>query len=56
LAAIHNRDPIGELKDLVQLGGYKEDSGTGVTLADRLLVDELDTANVKAARWLIENQ
>ena len=56
LASIHDGDPVGQLQDLVELGRDEQDGGAGVALGDRLAVDELDAADVQAARRLIEDE
>ena len=56
LAAIHDHDPVGHLEDLVELGGDEQDGRAGVALLDHLAVDELDAADVEAARRLIQHQ
>ena len=55
-AAVHHADAVGELQDLVQLGGHEQHRGARVALGDRLAVDELDAADVQAARRLVEHQ
>ena len=56
LAAVDDRDPVGQLEDLVELGRHEQDRGPGVALGDRLLVDELDAADVEAAGRLVEDE
>ena len=55
-AAEHHADPVAQLHDLVQLGGDEEHRRPGVALGDDLVVDELDRADVDAARRLIGDQ
>ena len=56
LAAVEHADPVRELEDLVELGGDQQDGGAGVALGDGLAMDELDAADVQAARRLVEDQ
>ena len=56
LAAVHDRDPVGQLEDLVELGRDEQDRRPGVALRDRLAVDELDAADVEAAGRLVEDE
>src|SRR3954451_2157980 len=42
LAAIHDRDPVGHLEHLVELGGDEQHGGPRVALVDHLAMDELD--------------
>ena len=55
-AAVHDRDPVGQLEDLVELGRDEQDRRPGVALGDGLAVDELDAADVEAARRLVEDE
>ncbi len=55
-AAVHDRDAVGELQDLVQLRGDEQDGRARIALGDDLLVDELDAAHVQAARRLVEHE
>ena len=56
LAAIHDRDPVGQLEDLVELGRDEQDRRSGVTHLDRPAMDEFDAADVEPARRLVENK
>ena len=56
LAAVHDRDPVGHLEDLVELGRHEQHGRAGVALVDHLVVDELDAAHVQAARRLVEDE
>ena len=56
LAAVDDRDPVGQLEDLVELRGDQQDRRPGVALGDRLAVDELDAADIESARRLIEDE
>ena len=55
-AAVHHGDPVAQLEDLVELGRDEQDGRSGVALLDRLAVDELDAADVEAARRLVEDE
>src|SRR5207247_10133789 len=39
-----------------ELRRHEQDYRPGVPLADRLSMDELDAADIQAARWLVEDQ
>src|SRR3989441_174134 len=56
LTAVHDRDAIRQLEDLVELGRHEQDRCAGVALGDRLAMDELDAADVEAARRLVEDE
>ena len=56
LAAVHHGDPIGQLEDLVELGRDEEDRRSLISLGDHLAMDELDAADIEAARRLVENE
>ena len=47
LAAVHHRDPVGQRRDLVQLGGHDQHGGAPVALSDQPLVQELDRADIE---------
>ena len=49
-------DPVGQLEHLVELGRDEQDGRSLVALGDHLAVDELDAADVQAARRLVEHQ
>ncbi len=55
-SAVHDRDAVGELQHLVQLGGDEQHGRARVALEDDLPVDELDAAHVQAAGGLVEHQ
>ena len=55
-AAVHHRDPVRHLEHLVELGRHEQDRRPRVALRDRLAVDELDAADVEAARRLVEDE
>ena len=55
-AAVHDADAIRQLEHLIELGGNQEDGCSRVALGNGLAVDELDAANVEAARRLIEHE
>src|SRR5687768_12448161 len=52
----HDGDPIREVEDLVELGGYEQDSHAGVARGDDALVDELDAADVEPPRRLVKDE
>src|SRR5699024_8486953 len=52
LAAVHHGDAVGELGDLVQLGGDDHHRGALVPLVEDPAVQELDRADVHAAGGL----
>ena len=56
LAAVDDRDPVGQLEDLVELGGDQQDRRPGVALGDRLAVDELDAPDIEPAGRLVEDE
>src|SRR5207247_7961257 len=56
LAAVHDRDPIRQLEDLVELRRHEQDRRARIALRDRLTVDELDAADVEPARRLVEDE
>ena len=56
LAPVHHRDPVGQLQDLVQLGGDEQDRCPASRLAIDLAMDELDAADVETAGGLVEDQ
>jgi hypothetical protein len=49
---VHDGDPVGEGENLVELRGDQEDRDAPVAHPDELVVDELDRADVDAARRL----
>src|ERR687898_283333 len=51
-ALIEHQDTVAEVQNLVQLEGEQQDPLAGVAGGDELLVDELDGADVEAARRL----
>ena len=50
LALEEDRDAVGELQHLVEVGGDEKDRAPSVALGDDLVVDELRGSNVQAAR------
>ena len=54
--AVHDGDPVGQLEDLVELGRHEQDRRPVVAHRMRLPVDELDAADVEAARRLVEDE
>ena len=55
-AAVHDRDAIGHLEHLVELGGDEQNGRAGIALGDDLAVNELDAADVEAACGLVEHE
>src|SRR5688500_11798678 len=51
-----DEDPVGERQDLVQLEGDEQHAAAFVALPDEAAVDELDRADVEAARRLCGDQ
>ena len=56
LALVDDEDPVGEREDLLELEGDEEDRAALVPLLDEAPVDELDRADVEAARRLGSDQ
>ena len=56
LAPIHDHDPVGHFEDLVEFSRDEQDGGPGIAQLDRLTMDELDAADVEAARRLVEDE
>src|SRR5580658_911078 len=52
LALVHDRDPVRQGINLVQLRGDDDDRDPAVALLDDLGVNELDRADIQAAGWL----
>ncbi len=52
LALVHDEDPVGEREDLLELERDEQDRAALVALLDQPAVDELDRADVEAARRL----
>ena len=50
LAFVHDRNAIGELQNLFQLGGYEQNADAVIALIHDVLVDILDRADVQATR------
>src|SRR4029077_1052982 len=53
-APIHDRDAVGELEDLVQLGRDEEDRRPPIALRDGPPMDELDAPDVQSPGRLIQ--
>lgn len=56
LALVHHRNAVGQGHDLVEFGADQQHGGALVPFGDDLLVDELDRADVDAARRLCRDQ
>ena len=56
LAAVEHADAVGEREDLVELGRHEQHGGARVAHLDDAAVDELDRADVEAARRLRDEQ
>src|ERR1700686_4382207 len=46
---VHDGDAVGERANLVQFGGYQQDSFAGVALLDQAAVDKFDGTDIHAA-------
>ena len=55
-AAAHHQDAVGQREDLVELDRDQQDRLAGVAQRDEAAVDELDRADVDAARRLADEQ
>ena len=56
LALVHDEDPVGERQDLLELERDEQDRAALVALGDEPAVQELDRADVEAARRLRGDQ
>ena len=56
LALVDDEDPVGEREDLLELERDEQDRAALVALLDQAPVDELDRADVEAARRLRGDQ
>src|SRR6185312_7858272 len=52
----HDEDAVGERHDLVELDRYQKHRATGVAMLDELAMNELDGADIHAARRLSDQQ
>src|SRR5688572_12010606 len=55
-AAAHDEDAVGKRAHLVELDGYKQDRLARVAHGEELTVDELDRADIDAARRLSDEE
>ena len=56
MSVINDRDPVGDIHDLIQFEGYEQDSYALVPLPDQHLVHIFNGADIQSARGLNGDQ